>query len=139
MADGLIRRVDCVSMPVADLSAAVRFYREGLGHDLIWRSKTAAGFGLPDTETELVVHTEPRPAASELLVRSVPSAVQQFVEAGGTLITGPFDIAIGQCAEVSDPWGNTLALLDMSKGPLKAQKRLRLLVGPFEADPSSSP
>ena len=119
MADGLIRKVDCVSMPVADLSAAVVFYRDKLGHDLIWRSDTQAGFRMPDTETELVVHTEPRPGASELLVQSVPSAVRQFVEAGGTLVTDPFDIAIGQCAEVSDPWGNTLVLLDMSKGPLK--------------------
>ena len=116
---GLIRKVDCVSMPVADLSAAVVFYRDKLGHDLIWRSDTQAGFRMPDTETELVVHTEPRPAASELLVQSVPSAVRQVVEAGGTLVTDPFDIAIGQCAEVSDPWGNTLVLLDMSKGPLK--------------------
>ena len=67
MADGLIRKVDCVSMPVADLSAAVVFYRDKLGHDLIWRSNTQAGFRLPDTDTELVVHTEPRPGASELL------------------------------------------------------------------------
>lgn len=119
MADGLIRKVDCVSMPVADLSAAVVFYRDKLGHDLIWRSDTQAGFRLPDSETELVVHTEPRPGAAELLVRSVPAAVRQFVEAGGTLVIGPFDIAIGQCAEVADPWGNTLTLLDMSKGHLK--------------------
>ena len=119
MAVGLIRKVDCVSMPVADLSAAVRFYRDQLGHDLIWRSETQAGFWLPDTDTELVVHTEPRPGASELLVQSVPSAVQQFVEAGGSLLTAPFEIAIGQCAEVSDPWGNTLVLIDMSKGRLK--------------------
>ena len=103
MTDGLIRKVDCVSMPVADLSAAVVFYRDKLGHDLIWHSDTQAGFRMPDTETELVVHTEPRPAATELLVQSVPSAVRQFVKAGGTLVTDPFDIAIGQCAEVSDP------------------------------------
>ena len=62
-------------------------------------------FYLPDAETELVVHTEPRPGASEPLIRSVPAAIRKFVEAGGTLITGPFDIAIGQCAEVSDPGG----------------------------------
>ena len=108
MADGLIRKVDCVSMPVADLSAAVVFYRDKLGHDLIWRSDTQAGFRLPDTETELVVHTEPRPGAAELLVRSVPAAIRQFVEAGGTLVSGPFDVAIGQCAEVADPWGRPL-------------------------------
>ena len=55
MADALIRTVDCVSMPVADLSAAVVFYRDKLAHDLLWRSDTQAGFRLPDTETELVV------------------------------------------------------------------------------------
>ena len=30
----------------------------------------------------------------------------------------PFDIQIGRCTVVEDPWGNRLVLLDMSKGPL---------------------
>jgi hypothetical protein len=32
------------------------------------------------------------------------------------LQTGPFDIPVGRVAVVADPFGNTLVLLDLSKG-----------------------
>lgn len=119
MRDALIRKVDCVSLPVADLEGALAFYQGALGHQLVWRSPTAAGLRLPESDAELVVHTEQRPPAAELLVSSVPEALERFVGAGGTLATGPFEIAIGRCAVVLDPWNNALVLLDMSKGPLR--------------------
>ncbi len=119
MTEELVRKVDCVSLPVGDLEEALAFYRDKLGHHLIWRSGTAAGLRLPEADTELVVHTESRPQAAELLVSSVPRAVERFVAAGGSLKSGPLDIPIGQCAVVADPWGNSLVLLDMSKGPLR--------------------
>jgi orotate phosphoribosyltransferase len=115
----LIRKVDCVSLPVASLDDALAFYRDRLGHRLIWRTVSACGLRLADSETELVLHTDRRPPAAELLVESVGEAVVRFQRAGGTLVTGPFDIQIGRCAVVSDPWGNQLVLLDISKGPLK--------------------
>jgi lactoylglutathione lyase len=117
--EALLRKVDCVSLPVGDLEEALGFYRDELGHQLLWRSDTAAGLRLPDTDAELVVHTEPRPQAAELLVSSVPRAVERFLAAGGSLGSGPFEIRIGQCAVVVDPWGNALVLLDMSKGTLE--------------------
>ena len=119
MTDGLIRSVECVSLPVADLDEALEFYRDNLGHELVWRSETAAGLRMPDSKTELVVHTEPRPPAAELLVESVRAAVERFVDAGGTLVSGPFEVPIGRGAVVADPWGNALVFLDMSKGALK--------------------
>ena len=119
MAEPLFRKVDCVSLPVGDLEAALSFYRDRLGHEVLWRSATAAGLQLPDSDAELVIHVEPRPPAAELLVDAVPDAVERFVAAGGKVVGGPFEIAIGLCAVVSDPWGNTLTLLDMSKGPLQ--------------------
>ena len=45
----LFRKVDCHSIPVADLDAALAFYRDGLGHELIWRDDSAAGLRLPDS------------------------------------------------------------------------------------------
>ena len=48
----------------------------------------------------------------------MPSAVETFTAAGGRVLTGPFEIQIGRCAVVQDPWGNTLVVLDMSKGKL---------------------
>ena len=122
MTQELIRKVDCVSLPVADLDEALSFYSGRLGHRLIWRSATAVGLRMPETDAELVLHTEGRPPAAELLVASVPTAVERFVQAGGTVASGPFEIAIGQCAVVQDPWGNALVLLDMSKGPLRTDE-----------------
>ena len=45
----LFRKVDCHSIPFADLDAALAFYRDGLGHELIWRDDWAAGLRLPDS------------------------------------------------------------------------------------------
>jgi catechol 2,3-dioxygenase-like lactoylglutathione lyase family enzyme len=147
MSRELIRKVDCVSLPVADLDAALAFYRDELGHALIWRSDTAAGLRLPDTDAELVVHTEPRPPAAELLVESVPRAVERFVAAGGTVHAGPFPIPIGECAVVGDPFGNVLVMLDQSRGLLQTdaegkvtgvgeRKAVYVLVGPKGAGKS---
>jgi lactoylglutathione lyase len=119
----LIRKVDCVSLPVGDLTEALAFYRDRLGHQLIWRTRSAAGLRLAESDTELVLHNEQgRPPAAELLVDAVAEAVASFQQAGGSLIAGPFAIQIGMCAVVSDPWGNQLVLLDMSKGRLKTDE-----------------
>lgn len=40
------------------------------------------------------------------------------VEAGGTIVVAPFDIQVGRCVVVGDPWGTPLVLLDTSKGLL---------------------
>ncbi len=73
---------------------------------------------MADTDAEIVLQTE-RPAVEvNLLVHSADAAVAMIVGAGGTIVEPPFDIQIGRCALVRDPWGNPLVLLDMSKGPL---------------------
>ena len=53
----LFRKVDCHSIPVAELAAALTFYCSRLGHELIWRDDSAAGLRLPDSDAELVLHT----------------------------------------------------------------------------------
>ena len=35
---------------------------------------------------------------------------------GGTVLSGPVDIPVGRAAIVQDPFGNPLALVDLSKG-----------------------
>jgi catechol 2,3-dioxygenase-like lactoylglutathione lyase family enzyme len=113
----LLRKVDCIRLAVGDLDAVITFY-QGLGHDLIWRRRAAAGLRLPDSSTELVLQTEEPGIEVDLLVDDTERAVERFVAAGGTLVSGPFEIEIGRCAVVSDPWQNTLVLLDMSRGSL---------------------
>jgi predicted enzyme related to lactoylglutathione lyase/chloramphenicol 3-O-phosphotransferase len=114
----LFRDVDCVQIPVSDLEAGLAFYRDALGHRLIWRTDTAAGLGLVDSATELVVQTERPELEPNLSVESADAAAGQFVAAGGMLLVAPFDIAIGRCAVVQDRWGNRLVLLDHRKGRL---------------------
>lgn len=114
----LVKKVDCVLFHVSDLDAGLAFYRDQLGHELIWRTPEAVGLRLPDTDTEIVLHTERPELEIDLLVDSVPAAAARFEAAGGRIIVPPFEIRIGQGAVVQDPWGNQFVLLDTSKGLL---------------------
>lgn len=114
----LIRSVDCIQVPVPDIEEGLAFYGDRLGHSLKWRTATAAGLGMPDSEAEIVLETERPGLEPNLLVESADAAAELFVSAGGRVIRGPFDIEIGRCVVVADPFGNVLVLLDLSKGPL---------------------
>jgi len=115
MNDPLFTKVDCLMLKVDDLDAALRFYSEALGHPVLWRMPEAAGLGMPGTDAELVLHTNLGPEV-DLLVANVDKALKRFNEAGGETITGPFDIPIGRCAVVRDPFGNAIVMLDQTKG-----------------------
>jgi len=114
----LVRKVDCVRLYVPDLDAGLAFYRDKLGHELIWRTATAAGLRLPETDAELVIQTEEQRQEVDYLVDSAEAAAEMMERVGGRIIVPPFDIQIGRCVVVEDPWGNPLVLLDTSKGLL---------------------
>ena len=126
----LFGKVDCLSIPVPDLDAALAFYSENLGHELIWRSSRAAGLKLSGSNTELVLHTDNRPMETDLAVDSVPDALARFTSAGGKVLRGPFEIQIGRCAVVADPWDNVLVILDASKGILQVDENRRVIEDP---------
>jgi len=115
----LIRKVDCVRLHVPDLEAGLAFYRDRLGHPLIWRTARAAGLRLPETDTELVIQTEEQRQEIDFLVDSANAAAGLIEQSGGKPIVPPFDIQIGRCVVVEDPRGNPLVLLDASKGFLE--------------------
>ena len=119
----LFQKIDCLSLPVPDLDAALAFYSDELGHELIWRTDVAAGMRLPRSEAELVLHTDDRPMETDLTVESVPDALARLTAAGARVLAGPFEIQIGLCAVVADPWDNVLVLLDTSKGLLRVDER----------------
>lgn len=114
----LIRKIDCVRLYVPNLAAGLTFYRDRLGHELIWQTATAAGLRLPETDAEIVIQTEEQRQEIDLLVDSADEAAKFIQQAGGKVIVPPFDIQIGRCVVVEDPWSNPLVLLDMSKGSL---------------------
>ncbi len=103
-----------MQIPVPDLDAGLRFYRDGLGLELKWRHATQAGLRLGDTE--LVLQTERPEPETDFLVDSAEEAVRRVEAAGGRMLAGPQDIPVGRLAVVADPFGNPLVLLDLSKG-----------------------
>lgn len=114
----LIRKVDCIRLSVPDLDAGLAFYRDRLGHAVIWRTAEAVGLRLPESDAEIVLHTGRQGPEIDLLVDSADEAAARFAEAGGHVVVPPFEIQIGRAAVVQDPWGNYLVLLDASKGLL---------------------
>lgn len=47
--------------------------------------------------------------------------------AGGKIVTDTFDITIGKCTVIKDPWENQYVPLDSSKGNLKTDSEKKVL------------
>jgi predicted enzyme related to lactoylglutathione lyase len=93
----------------------LRFYRDRLGHPLLWRHDQVgqAGLRLADGGAELVLTTRGAYSPS-WLVQSVDEAAASMVGAGGRLTSRPKNIPVGRLAVVADPFGNELVVLDLS-------------------------
>jgi lactoylglutathione lyase len=117
--EALFQKIDCIRIFVPDLESGLTFYRDALGHELIWRTEDAVGLRLAEGETEIVLHTEKMHLEVDVKVSSADQAAERIKTAGGKIVAGPFDIQIGRCVVVADPWGNELVLLDTTKGLLK--------------------
>jgi predicted enzyme related to lactoylglutathione lyase len=113
----LLRLVDAVTIPVPDLDEGLHFYRDQLGHQLLWRHDTIgqAGMLLPDSTTEIVLSTEVGYAPT-WLVSSLDEALDRITAAGGRVVDQPRTIPVGRLAVVADPFGNRLVLIDLSEG-----------------------
>jgi catechol 2,3-dioxygenase-like lactoylglutathione lyase family enzyme len=98
---------------VDDLDAGVAFYTGTLGLRQLWRDETSVGMAMPETDAEIVLHTTDLEYATHYLVDDVRAAVATWQ---GRLRTEPFEIAIGWCAVLEDPFGNPVCILDMTKG-----------------------
>ena len=136
-AEPLFKKVDCLRIAVPDLDAGLAFYRDLLGHKLNWRSESSAGLHMPETDAEIVLHTEPQGLEIDLLVTSADTAAEAITAAGGAVVVPPFDIPIGRCVVVQDPWGNQLVLLDLSKGLLRTDAN-GWVIGGIDSPPPDS-
>lgn len=125
----MFKKVDCVLFRVPDLEKGLAFYRDHLHHKLSWRrGNSAAGLRMDESEKEIVLMEEKGMKMEvDLLVDSADAAVRDFEKAGGKVVEGPFDIPIGRCAIVKDPWDNTLVILDTSQGLLKVDAQQNVL------------
>jgi catechol 2,3-dioxygenase-like lactoylglutathione lyase family enzyme len=120
----VLRCLDAVTIPVPDLDRGLGFYGDLLGHRLVWRNDSIGAVGLrcPDSSTEIVLTTR-HDYEPDWRVRSADDAAQVFAANGGRVMAGPHDIAIGRLAVVEDPFGNTLVLLDSTKGNYQTDDR----------------
>lgn len=103
---------------VPDLDAGLEFYRDHLGHQLLWRTDTAVGLGMSGTDAEIVLQVEREGQETDLKVDSADAAAARIQMAGGKVIVQPFDIQIGRCVVVEDKWGNRMVLVDSTRGVL---------------------
>jgi predicted enzyme related to lactoylglutathione lyase len=117
MTEPLLRKVDAVTVAVPSLAEGLAFYRDQLGHQLLWRNDATGqlALSLPDSDTEVVLTTR-QSYEPNWLVSSVDEAVEKFAAGGGTIVVEPADIDVGRVAVVADPFGNALVLVDLSKG-----------------------
>jgi lactoylglutathione lyase len=121
MAPPLFERIDCLMLSVGDIETALGFYRDNLGLPMLWRTNKESGLRMG--ESELVIRQKaPREPETDIKVASAEEAARRFVEAGGSIVAGPFDIQIGKCVVVADPWGNKLVLLDTTKGEFQTDE-----------------
>ena len=118
----MLKKIDCVMIRVEDVKAAMTYYADVFGLHPVWWDESSAGLVFPESDAEIVVHCRPDiPSRVEVnyLVENVIAAVQTLETKGCRILVDPFDIAIGKCAVIEDPFGTELCILDMTKGPLK--------------------
>ena len=113
----ILLAIDAVTIPVPDLDQGLAYYRDQLGHEMIWRQDDLgqAAVRLPESKAELVLTTDQN-YEPNWLVDSVPQAVAAMVSGGGRVIVEERRIPVGRLAVVADPFGNPLVLLDLSAG-----------------------
>lgn len=112
----LFQKIDCLQLYVPNLEQGINYYHENLGLPIAWKTETAVAFLLGDGIGELVIQNKDKWNETDVKVERVEDAVEKIMTAGGKVIHGPFDIAVGKCAVVADPWENQIVLLDSSKG-----------------------
>ncbi|HLX41284.1 MAG TPA: VOC family protein [Ktedonobacteraceae bacterium] len=115
----MLRKIDCVMIRVDDVEAAAAYYAKVFGLSPQWSGDDAIGMAFPETDAEIVLHNYPdmpSPVEVHYLVDDVVEAVAQSTAEGCDVLVAPFDITVGKCAVIRDPFGVRLCILDLTKG-----------------------
>jgi predicted enzyme related to lactoylglutathione lyase len=115
----MLKRIDCVMIRVDDVATAEKFYSEVFGLKALWREAGSVGMALPETNAEIVLHNNaaiPNKVEVHYLVDNVVAAVKYYAENGCRVLAPPFDVLIGKCAVIQDPFDTTICLLDLTSG-----------------------
>ena len=112
-----LKKIDAVLHRVDDIDEAIRFYVNVLGLRLGCRDESMAGLLFPGIDSELVLHIDdslPNPNIS-FQVEDVDDFVEEYREKGYNILVEPFNIRCGMCAVLSDPYGNGIEVMDLTK------------------------
>jgi predicted enzyme related to lactoylglutathione lyase len=115
----MFKKIDCVMIRVDNVAAGEKFYAEVFGLKPLWREAGSVGMRLPETDAEIVLHDNseiPHRVEVHYLVDDVAAAVTGYAEKGCRILVAPFDVLIGKCAVIQDPFGTTICLLDQTSG-----------------------
>jgi catechol 2,3-dioxygenase-like lactoylglutathione lyase family enzyme len=118
----MLKKVDRLILRVPSLASAVAYYRDALGLKLVRQEKSVASFRLADDTTELVLHTDADLPAEAVyyLVDDVRDLYRRRAELKLAFAGPPAQVARGYRAQVKDPFGSVLLLLDRSTEKNKA-------------------
>ena len=115
----MLRKIDYIMIRVADVDLSAAYYAKVFGLRPKWSGEGAVGLVFPETDAEIVLHRETNvPSSVEVhyLVDDVVVAVAHYAAQGCEILAAPFDITIGKCAVIRDPFGTRLCILDITKG-----------------------
>jgi predicted enzyme related to lactoylglutathione lyase len=115
----MFKKIDCVMIRVDDVAAGEKFYSEVFGLKPLWREPGSVGMGFPETDAEIVLHNSaeiPNKVEVHYLVDDVVAAVKSYAEKGCRILVPPFEVLIGKCAAIQDPFATTICLLDQTSG-----------------------
>jgi lactoylglutathione lyase len=115
----MLRKIDCVMIRVEDVDVSAAYYVKVFGLRPKWSGEGAVGLAFPETDAEIVLHREttiPLSVEVHYLVDDVVVAVAHYAAHGCHILKAPFDITIGKCAVIRDPFGTRLCILDITKG-----------------------
>ena len=105
---------------VDDIWRARDFYVRVFGMIPTWSDASSVGLRFPESDAEIVLHRIaeiPVRVDVAYLVDNVAIAIPLLEAQGCTIVEPPFEVAIGKCAVIADPFGTPLTLIDMTKGP----------------------
>ena len=104
---------------VKDLDKAANFYQEQFGLKKVWtdRERKQVGFIFPDSDSEIVIHTDPSIPNPDFsfLVDDVVVFCEGYKRKGYKVIKEPFQVRPGKFAVLEDPDGNIIQIIDLTK------------------------
>ena len=112
-------KIDNIAFFVKDLEKAAIFYEDVLGLKRVWTDSERGmiGFVFPQSDSEIVIHNDstlPNPDFS-FLVENVENFCGEFRKQGYQVLFGPVEVRCGKFATLSDPDGNKIPIIDLTK------------------------